>query len=64
MSTSNSIYSSLSEKPFSYGEALSIILENQGKAISSLPEEDFVFPDNSCIRLTNTGIRLVEFLQE
>jgi hypothetical protein len=64
MNTSNKIYSNLTTKPFSYGEALSTILENQGKPISSLPEEDFVFPDNSCIRLTHTGIKLLEFLQE
>ena len=64
MNTSKIIYNNLSNKPFSYGEALSIILENQGKSITSLPEEDFVFPDNSCIRLTHTGIKLLEFLQE
>nr|QMP83751.1 MAG: hypothetical protein [Caudoviricetes sp.] len=64
MNTSKSIYSTLVEKPFSYGEALSVILENQGKAVSSLPEEDFVFPDKSCIRLTHTGVKLLEFLQE
>lgn len=64
MSINKTIYENLSTKPFSYGEALSIILENQGKPISSLPEEDFIFPDNSVIRLTNNGIRLMEFLQE
>jgi hypothetical protein len=64
MNTSKSIYSTLVEKPFSYGEALSVILENQGKSVSSLPEEDFVFPDKSCIRLTHTGVKLLEFLQE
>lgn len=64
MSINKNIYENLSTKPFSYGEALSIILENQGKPISSLPEEDFIFPDNSVIRLTNNGIRLMEFLQE
>lgn len=64
MNISNTIYNNLTTKPFSYGEALSVILENQGKAISNLPEEDFVFPDKSCIRLTHTGIKLLEFLQE
>ncbi len=63
MSINKTIYENLSAKPFSYGEALSVILENNGKPISSLPEEDFVFPDNSVIRLTNNGIRLMEFLQ-
>jgi hypothetical protein len=64
MNTSKSIYTNLVNKPFSYGEALSVILENQGKPVSNLPEEDFVFPDKSCIRLTHTGIKLLEFLQE
>lgn len=64
MNTSKYIYEQLSQKSFSYGEALSTILENQGRSISSLPEEDFVFPDNSVIRLTNNGIRLLEFIQE
>jgi hypothetical protein len=58
------IYETLKNSPFSYGEALGIILENNGKPISSLPEEDFVFPDNSVIRLTHSGIQLLEFLQE
>ncbi len=64
MSKSQEIYTSLSNKPFSYGEAVAIILENSGKPISTLPEEDFVFPDNSVIRVTNTGVQLLEFLQE
>lgn len=64
MSTSNNIYNSLSNKPFSYGEALGLILENNGKPISSLPEEDFVFPDNSVIRLTNESVKIVQLLQE
>ena len=64
MSISKSLYESLSTKPFSYGEFLSTILENQGKPISSLPNEDFVFPDNSILRLTNNQIKLLEFLQE
>lgn len=64
MSKSQEIYTSLLNKPFSYGEAVAIILENSGKPISTLPEEDFVFPDNSVIRVTNTGVQLLEFLQE
>lgn len=64
MTISNTIYSKLINKPFSYGESLSTILEHQGKPISSLPEEDFVFPDNSVIRLTNEGVKLLNLLQE
>jgi hypothetical protein len=51
-------------KPFSYGEYLSAILEHRGRPISGLPNEDFVFPDHSVLRLTNSGIQLLEFLQE
>jgi hypothetical protein len=58
------IYESLNAKPFSYGEYLSTILENKGRPISSLPNEDFVFPDHSVLRLTNSGVQLLEFLQE
>lgn len=64
MSTSKTLYEQLYNKPFSYGEVLSVILEHSGKSISSLPKEDFVFPDNSILRLTNQGIELLEFLQE
>jgi hypothetical protein len=64
MNTSRLLYNELCNKPFSYGEALSTILEHSGKSISSLPREDFVFPDNSVIRLTNHNIELLEFLQE
>jgi uncharacterized membrane protein YfbV (UPF0208 family) len=58
------LYEQLSDKPFSYGETLSLIQQYKGKAVSSLPMEDFVFPDNSIIRVTNNGIKLMEFLQE
>lgn len=64
MTKAKTLYESLSTQPFSYGEFLSTILENQGKSISTLPNEDFVFPDNSVLRLTNSGIKLLEFLQE
>jgi hypothetical protein len=64
MNTSKLIYEKLNHNQFSYGEAISLILEHKGKAISTLPNEDFVFPDNSTIRLTNNGITLMEFLQE
>lgn len=64
MKTSNILFEQLSKNQFSYGEAISLILEYQGKSISSLPNEDFVFPDNSVIRVTNNGIQLLEFLQE
>lgn len=64
MSISSRLHEQLRDAPFSYGEALSLILENKGKAISTLPTEDFVFPDNSVIRLTNNSIQLMEFLQE
>lgn len=64
MNKAKTLYESLNNKPFSYGEFLSTILENQGKPISTLPNEDFVFPDNSVLRLTNDSISLLEFLQE
>lgn len=64
MSISKQIYEKLSRKPYSYGEFLNTILEEHGHPISSLPNEDFVFPDNSVIRLTNQGVSLLEFLQE
>lgn len=64
MNISNKLYSKITNKPFSYGETISTILEHQGKPISSLPNEDFVFPDNSVIRVTNNGVQLMEFLQE
>ena len=64
MNTSKIIFESLNTKPFSYGEALAIILENNGKPISSMPEEDFVFPDKSVIRLTNESVKVVQLLQE
>lgn len=70
MTKATQLYESLSNQPFSYGEFLSTILENQGKAISPAlgtsfaVNEDFVFPDNSILRLTNSGISLLEFLQE
>ena len=58
------LYETLNTKPFSYGEFLSTILEHNGKPISPLPNEDFVFPDNSILRLTNNNIQILEFLQE
>lgn len=64
MNTSKLIYEKLNHNQFSYGEAISLILEHQGKAISTLPEEDFVFPDNSIIRVTNQGLKLLSLLQE
>jgi hypothetical protein len=64
MNKSKEIYSQFVNKPFSYGEVVSVILENNGRPISSLPQEDFVFPDNSVIRLTNTGVQLLELLEE
>jgi len=64
MNISNKLYTKITNKPFSYGETISTILENQGKPISSLPNEDYVFPDNSVIRVTNNGVQLLEFLQE
>jgi hypothetical protein len=61
---SKTLYEQLKTQPFSYGEFLSTILEHQGKPISTLPNEDFLFPDNSILRLTNNNIQLLEFLQE
>jgi hypothetical protein len=62
--TASKIYNQYNDHTFSYGEVLSIILENNGKGISSLPNEDFLFPDKSVIRITNNGMQLMEFLQE
>lgn len=62
MSKAKQLYESLSSRPFSYGESVSMIMENHGRSISALPEEDFVFEDNSVIRVTNSGVRLLEFL--
>jgi hypothetical protein len=64
MNTSKSIFESLTNKPFSYGEALAVILDNNGKPISTMPEEDFVFPDKSVIRLTNESVKVIQLLQE
>lgn len=64
MTTSKTLYNTLSTKPFSYGETVSVIIEHNGKSISTLPNEDFVFPDNSVLRVTNNGVQLLEFLQE
>ncbi len=64
MSIANKLYQQLNTKDFSYGETVSTILENRGKAISSLPTEDFIFEDNSVLRVTNNGISVLEFLQE
>lgn len=49
---------------FSYGETLALIIENRGSLISNLPEEDYVFEDKSILRLTNTGCKLLQYLQE
>lgn len=64
MSIANNLYNKLNVKDFSYGETVSTILENKGKSISSLPNEDFIFEDNSVLRVTNSGIRVLEFLQD
>lgn len=62
MNKAQQIYNAISNRPFSYGESVSLIMENRGRSISALPEEDFVFEDNSVIRVTNNGVRLLEFL--
>lgn len=62
MNKAEQLYKAISTRPFSYGESVSIILENKGRPISSLPEEDFIFEDNSVLRVTNGGIRVLEFL--
>jgi hypothetical protein len=64
MNKAQQIYSKINNKPFSYGESISMILEQNGKPVSALPNEDFVFPDNSVIRVTNSGVSLLEFLVE
>ena len=63
MTTAELIHSQLNNT-FSYGETLAIILENKGTPISQLPNEDFVFPDNSIIRLTNNNCKILQFLQD
>lgn len=64
MNKAQQIYNTISSRPFSYGESVSMIMENRGRPISALPEEDFVFEDNSVLRVTNNGIQLLEFLVE
>ena len=64
MSIANNLYNKLNVNEFSYGETVSMILENKGKSISSLPNEDFIFEDNSVLRVTNSGVRVLEFLQD
>lgn len=64
MNTAKTIFNQLNNLQFSYGETLSLILEHNGKPISQLPTEDFVFPDNSVLRVTNNGIKILELLQE
>lgn len=64
MNKAKQLQSKINNKPFSYGESISMILEEQGKPVSALPNEDFVFPDNSVIRVTNTGVTVLEFLSE
>lgn len=63
MSIADNIKSKLTNT-FSYGETLSLIIEHKGTPISSLPNEDFVFEDNSVIRLTNTGVHVLQFLKD
>lgn len=64
MNTATKIYNALSSDPFSYGTTLSLILENSGTCISKLPNEDFIFPDKSVLRVTHTEIKLLDFLIE
>ena len=64
MTKSKELYNRLINRPFSYGESVSLILENQGNPLSTLPTEDFIFPDRSVIRVTNSGVVLLELLQE
>lgn len=64
MTDAQRIFNTLSDRPFSYGESVSMIMESRGRAISALPSEDFVFPDNSVLRVTNSGVSLLEFLAE
>lgn len=64
MNQAQKLYHKLQYIPFSYGETVSTILEQQGKSISNLPNEDFMFPDKSIIRVTNTGIQILEYITE
>ena len=63
MNTAESIKNKLNG-PFSYGETLALIIEHNGTPISSLPNEDFVFEDNSVIRLSNQGVQILQFLKD
>ena len=63
MNTAESIKNQLNG-PFSYGETLALIIEHNGTPISSLPNEDFVFEDNSVIRLSNQGVQILQFLKD
>jgi hypothetical protein len=64
MSIAKTIYNQLKNSPYSYGETLNTIFENNGKAISTLPKEDWLFEDGSVIRLTNQGVKVLDLLQE
>ena len=64
MNKAQQIYNTISNRPFSYGESVSLIMENRGRSISALPEEDFVFEDNSVLRVTNTGVKVLSLLIE
>jgi hypothetical protein len=64
MSVARDLYTKFQNKPFSYGETLNVILEHEGKAITSLPNEDFIFPDKSILRVTNNNIQILEYLTE
>jgi hypothetical protein len=64
MTIAEQIYESLNESPFSYGETVAKIIENRGKSFSALPEEDFVVPDNSVLRVTNSNLKVLTLLEE
>jgi hypothetical protein len=68
MTKAEKIYSQLTNRAFSYGESVSMILDEQGKPLSTISSgginEDYVFSDNSVIRVSNNGVSLLEYLTE
>lgn len=64
MTIAKTIFNQISQQEFSYGDTLSIILEHNGKSLTSLPNEDFMFSDNSILRVTNKEVKLLEMLNE
>lgn len=64
MTVAEKVYNKIKDKEFSYGETLYHIVEEKGIALTPIPREDFVFPDNSVLRLTNKECKVMTLLIE